>query len=114
MNEVRRVDDDELCGYVEERGGEWIAATVFGGSLGTHDTRDDAERQVFADGLASLAERWTLIDPASGEEQVVCIQQASPSSVTLALDYYSLPGVPTMTITRGELSSGRWQLRRRI
>ena len=86
--------------------------TIFGGRLGTHDRREDAERQVLDAGLASLAERWTLTDTASGEEQVVCIQQASPSSVTLALDYYSLPGVPTMTLARSDLASGRWQLHR--
>jgi hypothetical protein len=111
--EVRRMDDDELCGYVEERGGDWVAMTVFGGTLGSHGGREDAERQVLDLGLASLAERWMLLDTASGEEQVVCIQQASPSSVTLALDYYSLPGVPTLTIPRRELSGGRWQLHRR-
>ena len=89
------------------------ATTIFGARLGTHDRREDAERQVLDVGLASLAERWTLIDTASGEEQVVCIQQVSPSSVTLALGYYSLPGVPTRTIARGDLVSGRWQLHRR-
>ena len=87
--------------------------TIFGGHLGIHDRREDAEHQVFDVGLASLAERWTLIDTASGEEQVVCIQQASPAAVTLALDYYSLPGVPTMTISRDDLADGRWQLQRR-
>ena len=112
MIEVRRVDDNELCGYVDQNGREWHAMTIFGGRLGTHDRRDDAERQVLDVGLASLAERWTLIDAASGEEQVVCIQQASPSSVTLALDYYSLPGVPTKTLARSDLASGRWRLHR--
>ena len=62
------------------------------GRLGNYNRRDDAERHVLEVGLASLAERWTLFDAASGEEQVVCIQQVSPSSVTLALGYYSLPG----------------------
>ena len=81
MIEIRRQDDDELCGYVEARGGDWHAITIFGGRLGVHDRRDDAERQVLEIGLASLAERWMLTDVASGEEQVVCIQEASPSSV---------------------------------
>jgi hypothetical protein len=110
MIEVRRLDDNELCGYVDHRGREWHAMTIFGGRLGAHDRRADAEHQVLDVGLASLAERWTLIDTASGEEHVVCIQQASPSSVTLALGYYSLPGVPTRTIARSDLASGRWQL----
>ena len=81
--------------------------------MGAHDRRDDAERQVLDVGLASLAERRTLIDRDSGTEEVVCIQHASPSSVTLALGYYSLPGVPTHAIARTDLLSGRWQLRRR-
>ena len=113
MIEVRRAEDNELCGYVNDRGDEWHTVTIFGGRLGSYDRRDDAERHVLDVGLASLAERWTLIDAASGEEQVVCIQQVSPSSVTLALGYYSLPGVPTRTIARGDLVSGRWQLHRR-
>ncbi len=112
MIEVRRIEDNELCGYVDLGGREWHALTIFGGRLGTHDRRDDAEHQVLDVGLASLAERWTLIDTASGEEHVVCIQQASPSSVTLALGYYSLPGVPTRTLSVSELADGRWQLHR--
>ena len=107
------MDDDELCGYVDGHGAEWHAMTIFGGRLGTHDRREDAEHQVLDVGLASLAERWTLIDAATDEEQVVCIQQASPASVTLALGYYSLPGVPTLTISRHDLATGRWQLQRR-
>ena len=47
-----------------------------------------------------------------GEEQVVCIQEASPSSVTLALGYYSLPGVPSLTVSRDDVTGGRWQLDR--
>ncbi len=112
MIEVRRASDNELCGYVRQRGPQWHALTMFGGRLGTHDRRDDAEHQVLDVGLASLAERWTLIDADSGDEHVVCIQEASPSSVTLALGYYSLPGVPTRTLARSDLVSGRWQLHR--
>jgi hypothetical protein len=41
---------------------------------------------------------------------VACIQQASPDEVTLALDVYSLPGVPTLTIRADQLSSGRFGL----
>ena len=112
MFEVRRPDDDELCGFVTTDSSNWLAVTVFGGLLGAHTCRDDAERQVLNDGLASMAERWTLIDGESGEEQIVCIQETNPTSVTLVLDYYSLPGVPTLTLTRDDLQSGRWTLRR--
>ncbi len=113
MIEVRRDDDDELCGFVEERGGSWRALTVFGGNVGIHDRRVDAERQVRDIGLSSLADRWTLLDRGCGEEQVVCVQEASPEAVTLALDHYSLPGVPTLTLSREELAGDRWQLHRR-
>jgi hypothetical protein len=109
--EVRR-DDGELCGFVAAHDGQWSATTVFGGRLGMHADRADAERQVHDDGLASLAERWTLVDGVSGEEQVACIQESSPTGVTLALGYYSLPGVPTLTVSSDELAAGRWSLRR--
>jgi hypothetical protein len=31
--------------------------------------------------------------------------------VTLARDYYSMPGVPTITITAAQLESGEWEMR---
>lgn len=112
-SEVRR-DDGELCGYVVAADGGWRATTVFGGILGEHADEEDATRQIRDDGLASVAERWTLVDADTGEEQVVCIQQMSPDEVTLALDYYSLPGVPTMTLATAELAlEDRWRLERR-
>jgi hypothetical protein len=112
VEEVRRQEDDELCGFVEVRDGRWRALAVFGAALGEHDTRDAAEQQVRDEGLASLAERWTLRDGATGEEQVVCIQEANADQVTLALDYYSLPGVPTRTISTRQIRSGEWELSR--
>jgi hypothetical protein len=110
--EVRRADDEELCGYVVAAGEAWQSMTVFGGVLGSHDERDGAIRHVLDVGLASLAERWILVDATTGEDQIVCIQEASPEGVTLALDYYSLPGVPSLALTTDDLAGGRWQLRR--
>jgi hypothetical protein len=109
--EVRR-DDGELCGFVARHDGRWRSLTVFGSALGDHDDERDAQHHVITIGLAVLAERWVLIDRTTGDEQVVCIQHASPDEVTLALDYYSVPGVPTMTIPVDELSSGRWHIER--
>ena len=112
MEQVRRSDDDELCGHVDERDGSWRALTVFGAELGRHDSRDAAADHVLAEGLSSLADRWTLVEAATGEEQVVCIQEANADTVTVALDYYSLPGVPTLTIATDQLTSGEWNLHR--
>jgi hypothetical protein len=112
MFEVRRDGDDELCGFVAADGAGWRAATVFGVTLGQHEDRGEAEQQVIAEGLASLAEHWMLLDGETGEEEIVLIQQSSPTGVTLALGYYSIPGTPSLTITRAELDAGRWHLRR--
>jgi hypothetical protein len=112
MDEVRRETDDELCGHVDDRCGRWHALTVFGAVLGSHDTRDAAEEQLLAEGLAALAERWRLRNPATGDEEIVCIQEANAAAVTVARGYYSLPGVPTLTITARQLAAGEWELRR--
>ncbi|MEP1125574.1 MAG: hypothetical protein ABJH68_16960 [Ilumatobacter sp.] len=111
MEEIRRADDGELCGYVEFRDGSWSALVVFGAVLGHHSTRDDAVDHVLAEGLASLAERWTLRNSA-GSDDVVCVQEANELCVTLALGYSSMPGVPTLTVTKDELDAGTWSLRR--
>jgi hypothetical protein len=112
MDEVRRPSDGELCGYVDERDGRWCTLTVFGAVLGSHARREDAADQVRADGLASLAERWMLRRGGDDAGEVVCIQEANPASVTVALGYYSLPGVPTLTITAAQIASGEWELHR--
>jgi hypothetical protein len=112
MEEVRRPGDDELCGFAATRGGQWCALTVFGAVLGRHDSRDEAVAQVLDEGLASLTERWTLRDASTGEEEVVCLQEASTTAVTVALGYYALPGVPTQTITAEQLAAGEWELMR--
>ena len=111
MDEVRRSSDGELCGQVEQRDGQWCALTVFGAELGRHDRREDAVEQVLAEGLAALAERWTLRH-RDGEDEVVCIQEANTARVTVARGYYSMPGVPTLTITAAQLADGEWQLHR--
>ena len=111
MKAIHR-DDGELCGYVAASDGSWHALAVFGGVLGAADTGEAAERIVREIGLPALAERWLLRTDESGDEQVVCIQEASPDGVTVALDYYSMPGVPTRRISRDELDTGRCTLRR--
>jgi hypothetical protein len=108
--EVRRENDGELCGFVAEVSAQWQSLTVFGAVLDIHDDRDAATLAVLDIGLASLAERWQLQRPGSEEAEIVCIQEADPTGVTLALDYSSLPGVPTLRLTRAELDGGAWRL----
>ncbi len=110
VDEVRRASDGELCGHVDERSGQWYAVTVFGAVLGRHEHRQGAVEQVLTEGLASLAERWRLRQGQSGEEEVVCIQEANAAAVTVARGYYSMPGVPTLTITAAQLASGEWEM----
>lgn len=111
MIEIRRDHDDELCGHVRQVDDEWQALTVFGGILGKHGSPDAARAQVLGDGLAALAERWMFRAEPSADWQVVCIQEASPESVRLALDFYSMPGVPTVVVSREQLSSGAMLVR---
>ncbi|MGB8858708.1 MAG: hypothetical protein WCC60_05605 [Ilumatobacteraceae bacterium] len=106
MIEIRRTEDDELCGHVVEHDGTWRALAVFGGELGRYDTRDEAVQLVLDDGLASLAAHWHYRSEALPDWQIVCIQEASPASVRIALDYYSMPGVPTLTLRREDLDDG--------
>lgn len=103
---MRRESDGELCGHVRAAGDEWYSLTVFGAVLSTHSSSPEAEAHVRAVGLASLAERWWYRPEPTGEWQIVCIQEANPASVRLALGYYSLPGVPTVTVTRADLDAG--------
>lgn len=106
MHEVRRPVDDELCGHVAERDGAWCSLVVFGAELGRHTTREDAVAHVLSEGLASLADRWMLRGRDDGTEEVVCILEANARTVTVALDDYPMPGVPTATIPVAEIVSG--------
>ena len=112
MEEVRRPDDGELCGHVAARDGAGFALVVFGAVLGRHSTREDAVTQVLTEGLASLADRWTLRRGDDDTEEVVCILEANARTVTLALGYYAMPGVPTLTVTASEIAAGEWSMHR--
>jgi hypothetical protein len=106
MIEVRRAADGELCGHVRRAAAGWESLTVFGGVLSLHGSKGAAEDRVRTTGLASLAERWWYRPETSVEWQVVCIQEANPHSVRIALGYYSMPGVPTAVVTRADLAAG--------
>jgi hypothetical protein len=109
MDEVRR-DDGELCGFVARREGTWVALTLFGGVLGSHDEEGDARTEVEGVGLAVLGERWTLVDGESDAEAIVRILEAHPGRATVEVGYYPEPGAPTRTITAADIESGRWRL----
>jgi hypothetical protein len=111
MIEVRR-HDGELCGFVAPVDGAWHALTLFHGLLETHETRAGAEQAVRDHGLASLAQRWRLVDHETGSDAVVCIREAWPGRVTVVLDPYGTPGAPTRTLTADDLAAGTIELRR--
>ena len=106
MIEVRRADDNELCGSIREADGSWSACTIFGAVLAAGLTQAEATNFVLDNGLAALSEPWAFIASPGEEEQVVRIVEASPSTVRLALDFYSLPGVTTVTLTSADLENG--------
>jgi hypothetical protein len=54
MEEVRRRDDQELCGYVVQVDDQWLGLTVFHGVLGETPTRHPAETLVLTAGSTSL------------------------------------------------------------
>lgn len=112
MQEVRRPVDNELCGHVAQRDGAWRSLVVFGAELGCHPTREDAVAHVLSEGLASLADRWVLCGGDDVNDEVVCILEANVRAVTVALGYYSMPGVPTTTIPVSEIVAGRRVLHR--
>lgn len=109
MIEIRR-DDGELCGYVRASGGRWQSVVVFGAVLGDHDTEDAATQQVRETGIAVLQDRWTLTGTVD-DDGTVCIQEARPDGVRVALGYYSLPGVPSRWVDRADIDAGTVTLR---
>ena len=106
MEEVRRRDDQELCGYVVQVEDQWLGLTVFHGVLGETPTRQAAETLVLTAGLASLADHWLYRAPGESDWQIALIQEARPAWVRLLLGYYSLPGVPTITVSANDLANG--------
>jgi hypothetical protein len=105
--EVERPADGELCGFVQAADdGAWQSLTVFGAMLAQHTSQAEAEAHVLDHGLAVLAEHWWYRQQADDEWQIACIIEARPGEVRLALDYYPMPGVATVTVTRSDLADG--------
>ena len=106
MIEIRRPDDGELCGYVQVSEATWQSVTVFGATMADHIDQAEAEAHVLDHGLAVLAEHWWYRQQADDEWQIACIIEARPGEVRLALDYYPMPGVATVAVTRSDLADG--------
>ncbi len=94
---IRRAEDGELLGFVmphPDGSQRYCAAAVFGGLLGTHDDRADAERQVIGIGLSSLAERWWIL--SDGRWQRCWLIEAAPDRVVGVIADYPFMGRPQL------------------
>lgn len=106
--EIRRVDDGELLGTIrpDDSAEDWIASTVFGGTLGRAPKASTARAVVEREGLASLARRWFHRPRATGHWQVVAIQEAWPGRVRAVVGAYAIAGAPVITITADDIAAG--------
>ena len=76
----RRVEDDELLGYLVQRPGGTVPLTLFGVPMGEPGSRAEAEAVLRARGLPCLAEPW-LLRRDDGEEIRVALLAAYPDRV---------------------------------
>lgn len=59
---IRRKDDEELLGYIEQDGASWTSETMFGYVFARSETRRDAEETVRSQGLSILQGVWQYYD----------------------------------------------------
>ena len=86
--EYRRVDDDEILGYVDPTEDVFQARTVFGFPVGSSSDSAGAERILDSLGLEYLADRWLLSIEGREEPITVRIVEATAASVTVkSIDY---------------------------
>lgn len=104
--EVRRWEDDELLGYVEQVADpdsstrdRWRSLTIFGGLLGESRTRADAVEHVESVGLSVLAETWWYRADASTRWRPALILEARPDEVRARVGTLPEP-IETVTIRR--------------
>lgn len=98
LREVRRDEDNELCGYVKCTPNGYVALTVFHGKLNTFDDETNAFDFVASHALPSLQERWNFRSSPEEEWQTVLIQEARPGWARLTLGYYAIAGIPTADV----------------
>jgi len=82
---VYRGDDGEHVGYVAPSPGDrWQALTVFGYPLGGPAAFDDSVALLEAEGLAVLADRWSV---KHGGDWFACrLVETSPAEVVVQID----------------------------
>ncbi|WP_410601495.1 hypothetical protein [Amycolatopsis sp. lyj-90] len=82
---VYRAEDGEHVGYVVPAPDtRWQALTVFGYPLGGPAAFDDSVALLEAEGLAVLAERWSV---KHGEDWVTCrLVETSPEAVVVQIN----------------------------
>ena len=104
LQEVRRPQDSELCGFVRRHHEGFQALTIFHGVLGQFEDAAEASQHVADRGLASLRDHWHFRASPEDEWQIVLVQEARPGWVRLVLGYYSLAGVPTLEVAFDDAS----------
>lgn len=80
---IKRLEDDELLGYVVHDQTGWQAQTFFGYVMARTETERDAERVVRERGLTFLTGVWHYFDKDDGDWHACVIKEASPARVTV-------------------------------
>ncbi|WP_236725249.1 hypothetical protein [Amycolatopsis orientalis] len=85
---VYRAEDGEHVGYVaparDDATARWQALTVFGYPLGGPAAFDDSVALLEAEGLAVLADRWSV---KHGDDWIACrLVETSPDEVVVQID----------------------------
>ena len=111
--EVRSESDDQLCGFVVQRGERWLACTVFGSEFDSAGTEADARAIVAERGLSSLQQPWELRARCEDVWQPVSIRDASARRVHVTLGSRSRADAPSRSISVDELRTGEFELRLR-
>lgn len=78
---VRRVDDNELAGFVRPLGILWEACTVFGYPFATAPSEQAAEALVREQGLSIMTGVWRYYDADDEAWYPGLIQEAAPDRV---------------------------------
>jgi hypothetical protein len=81
---VYRHEDDELLGYVEQRDGTYAALTIFGATIATATTQEEATAILHEQGLSVLTRQWEYFEAADKAWLPCMIIEASTATVRVA------------------------------